>query len=103
MPDHKPGGFDILGIFVELKRQAQPNVPAALAKLTGGDTWEFVRRQGLAGTVQRIGDDLHRQYVLTFPMGRTAPGTYHKIRVSIPDRSDLSIRTRSGYYELADE
>ena len=103
VPDHKPGGFDILAVFGELKRQTQPNVPEALAKLTGGDTWDFVRRAGLAESVQRMGDDLHRQYVLTFAMARTAPGTYHTIRVTLPGRSDVVIRTRSGYYEVADE
>ena len=103
VPDHKPGAFDILAVFGELKRQTQPNVPAALAKLTGGDTWDFVRRKGVAESVQRIGDDLHRQYVLTFPMARTAPGTYHTIRVTLPGRSDVAVRTRSGYYEMSDE
>jgi VWFA-related protein len=103
VPEHKPGGFDILAVFGELKRQTQSNVPAALAKLTGGDTWEFVRRAGLAESVQRMGDDLHRQYVLTFPAARTAPGTYHTIRATLPGRSDVAVRTRSGYYEMADE
>jgi VWFA-related protein len=103
VPSDQPGGMNLFAIFGELKRQTQPNVPAALAKLTGGDTWDFVRRKGLGESVQRMGDDLHRQYVLTFRMAKTTPGTYHTIRVTLKDRPDVTARTRSGYYEIADQ
>lgn len=97
------GGMNLFILFGELKRQAQGNIPQALAKLSGGDSWDFARREGLEAALQRIGEDLHHHYVVTFPMAKSQPGSFHKIRVEVRGRPELIARTRSGYYELADE
>jgi VWFA-related protein len=96
------GGMDLFKLFVELKRQSQPNVPQALASLTGGDSWDVVRKRGFEAALQRIGEDLHHQYLVTFPMSRVQPGSYHKLRIEIRDRPQLVTRTRTGYYEVAE-
>jgi VWFA-related protein len=95
------GGW--LSIFVELKRKTQPDIPKAIAALSGGATWEFLRKQGIEAALQRIGQDLHHHYIATFPMARTQPGSFHKIRVEVRGRPALVTRTRSGYYEIGDE
>ncbi len=103
VPTIQSGGFNPFALLGELKRQTQPDVPGALAKLTGGETWSFLKKQGLAASIERVGADLHRGYVLTFPMSRSVPGSYHSLRVAIPNRPEAVIRTRSGYYEVFDQ
>ncbi|HYP08554.1 MAG TPA: VWA domain-containing protein [Bryobacteraceae bacterium] len=103
VPSNIESSGGLLSIFVELKRKTQPDVPRALAALSGGATWEFLRKSGLEAALQRIGEDLHHHYTVTFPMARTQPGSFHKIRVEVRGRRNAVTRTRSGYYELADE
>jgi VWFA-related protein len=103
VPSNIESSGGLLAIFGELKRKMQPDVPNAFASLSGGETWDFTRRSGLAAALQRIGEDLHHHYIVTFPMGKLQAGSFHKIRVEVKGRADLVTRTRSGYYELSDE
>jgi VWFA-related protein len=103
IPSNTQSSGSLLSIFVELKRRTQPDVPKAFATLSGGTAGEFLRKQGIEEALQRIGEDLHHHYNVTFPMAKTQPGSFHKIRVEVRGRPDLSTRTRNGYYEIADE
>lgn len=103
VPSNTQSRGSLLSIFSELKRKTQPDIPKALAALSGGSTSEFLRKQGLEAALQRIGEDLHHHYVVTFPMAKKQPGSFHTIHMAVRGRPDLVTRTRSGYYELADE
>ena len=103
VPSSQPGPMNLLALFGELKRGSQPDVPMALSTLSGGAKWDFVRRQGIEQALQRIGVDLHDQYLVTFPMSKTRPGSYHRIRAEVKGRPELTVRTRTGYFEYAAE
>jgi VWFA-related protein len=97
------GGMNLPALFGGLKRLSQQDIPRALAELSGGTTSEFARKRALEDALQRIGSDLHEQYLVTLPMQRNHPGTFHGIRVQVKGRPDLAVRSRSGYFELSDE
>ena len=97
VPDTRRGGMNLLALFTEMKRLAQKDVAESLAASSGGQAVDFVRRQAIEEALQRIGDDLHDQYIVTFPASPIDPDTYHRISVQVRDRTGLTIRHRPGY------
>lgn len=95
--------MNLLALFGGIKRLSQPDIPKALAEFSGGTASEFVRKHALESALQRIGADLHQQYLVTLPMQRGQPGTFHGLRVHVKGRPDLAVRSRAGYFELPEE
>jgi VWFA-related protein len=87
---------DILGGIGELARLGKINTTQALAKATGGTTFPFTRLKGLEEAIQKLGDELHSQYLLSFMPNDSRPG-YHRIDVRV-DGGDFRIRARPGYW-----
>jgi VWFA-related protein len=95
-PDLGPGGL-IYGLG-ELFRLKQPDLAELFARNTGGRTMGFLKKSGLEDTIRLIGEEVHRQYILTFePKGGIA-GQYHAIRAIVKGRPDLTVKTREGYW-----
>jgi Ca-activated chloride channel family protein len=68
---------------------------SALARVTGGFAFELRSTDDLALTMQRIADELHRQYVLGFTPF-TVDDKIHRIDLKL-SRSGLSVRARRSY------
>ncbi|HEX4001547.1 MAG TPA: VWA domain-containing protein [Candidatus Acidoferrales bacterium] len=67
------------------------------AAATGGAHYSAVRAETLRDTLDKIGGELHAQYILTYkPNAERAPG-FHSIAVSVL-RSDITVRARPGYF-----
>jgi VWFA-related protein len=67
------------------------------AAATGGASYSAVRAETLREALDDIGGELHAQYIISYrPNAERAPG-FHSINVTI-SRSDVSVRTRPGYY-----
>lgn len=67
------------------------------AAATGGAHYSAVRAETLREALDDIGGELHAQYILSYHANsERAPG-FHSINVTV-DRSDVSVRTRPGYY-----
>lgn len=82
----------------EISMKAQSDL-ASLAKETGGSAFVSDKSTDLDGIFSSIAADLRAQYLLTYYSGNSHPdGKYRQISVSIPNRHDLRIRTRRGYY-----
>jgi hypothetical protein len=54
----------------------------------------------LEQAIQRVGAEVHRQYLLSFEPKGGEPGRYHAIRVVVKDRPELRVKTREGYWAL---
>lgn len=66
---------------------------------TGGLYQGTVRDKSIATAIDRIGDELHGSYTLSYrPLGTDA-SSYHEIKVSV-DRGGLKVRARPGYYPV---
>jgi VWFA-related protein len=94
--DPSAAGLDLVAIFAELPRLGQINMVQALTKATGGSDYPFVRERGVEMAIEKLGVEVHSQYILSFPRHQNATGL-HQIDVSVPSRRDLFIRWRRGY------
>lgn len=96
-PLYSTGSVDLLGMLVELGRLAKTNTIDALTRATGGSDYPFLKERGIEDAIQKLGAEVHSQYILSFPQRDNAPGL-HQIQVSVQGRGDLKIRARSSYW-----
>ncbi len=92
-----PSGTNYLAIFTEMARLGKTNHVLALTQATGGTNYPFLRELGVEKAIENLGVDVHAQYILSFPQLPDAEGM-HRIDVSVPDRSDVRIRSRRAYW-----
>ena len=71
------------------------------AAATGGVHYRAIRDQTVRNALDRIGSELHAQYVLSYrpsPSDQTAG--FHEIKVTVA-RPEVTVRTRPGYFLVA--
>jgi VWFA-related protein len=84
----------------ELMRLHQPDLASLFTSTTGGRTLSFLKKHALEQAIQLMGEEVHRQYILTFePKGGDA-GKFHAVRVEVRNRPELQAKTREGYWAL---
>jgi len=88
---------NLLAIFAEIRRLGKENGGDALAKFTGGEKVSFTRLGGLERVIQKVGEDLHTQYLLSFVAEGAESGAYHRITVNVK-RAGAVVRARPGYW-----
>ncbi len=82
----------------EISRQGQIDLES-LAKETGGKAFVSDKYDDLETIFRGIVEDLRAQYLLSYYSTNTRnDGQYRQIMVSIPQRPDLRIRARRGYF-----
>jgi Ca-activated chloride channel family protein len=70
-----------------------------LADAGGGVFYEVDRYEDLAGTCERVIEDLGTIYNLSYrPSNRTKDGSWRAVRVMLPQRPQAIARGKSGYY-----
>jgi len=98
------GDPDFLAAFTELARLGKTNTVRALATATGGTVESFTRVHALENIVERLGTELHSQYVLGFVPQTNVPG-FHRLEVRLVNQasssSALHVRARPGYEMIA--
>jgi len=97
-PDLGPGGY-FYGIG-ELVRLHKPDLSSLFTGNTGGRSLAFLKKNGLEQAIQLVGEEVHRQYILSFQPKGGEPGRYHAVRAAVKDRPELRVRTREGYWAL---
>jgi VWFA-related protein len=95
-----PPPMDLLAPFKELAHITKPNLAELFTRLTGAQQVPFLTKGALESAIHDIGDEIHRQYVLTFRPADGQPGQFHTIRVQVKDRPDLKAKTREGYWAV---
>jgi VWFA-related protein len=83
--------------FAQLARLGTTNHVKVLALATGGSDFPFLREHGIEDAIQKLGVEVHSQYILSFPQRGDAAGL-HQIEVSVPNRPELKIRSRRVYW-----
>jgi len=96
--DLGPGGY--IYAIGELVRLHKPDLSTLFTRTTGGTTLSFVKKHALEQAIQLVGEEVHRQYILSFePKGGDA-GKFHAVRVEVKNRPELQAKTREGYWTL---
>jgi VWFA-related protein len=99
-PDGPPP-TNILAIFTELARLGKTNAIQALTQATGGSDYPFVKERGIENAIEKLGAEVHSQYILIFPLPADAAGPpLHRLDVSVPDHADYRIHSRQGYLAI---
>jgi VWFA-related protein len=88
---------DVLGGIGELARLGKTNTTEALTKSTGGTTFPFTRQKALEAAIEKLGAELHTQYVVSFVPESSAPG-YHTLEVRLAQPGEFRLRARPGYW-----
>jgi len=78
----------------------QPDLSSLFARTTGGRTLNFLKKNALEQAIQLVGEEVHRQYILSFEPKGAEPGKFHVIRVAVKNRPELQAKTREGYWAL---
>lgn len=91
-----PPQIEFLPIIMEVLRLGKTNAVQALTRETGGADFPFTKESGLENAIQKLGVEVHSQYVLSFPQPKDSPG-WHEIQVLVPNRPGLLIRARHTY------
>jgi VWFA-related protein len=68
---------------------------STMARMTGGWYFELKPTDDIAAAMQRVADELHRQYVLAF-WPQSLDDKVHRIEVKVA-RENLTVRTRRSY------
>lgn len=70
-----------------------------IANATGGNAFVPERVEDLDGVFRRIAAELRSQYLLQYYSSDETQSTrFKRIRVALPQRTDLRVRARQGYY-----
>lgn len=84
----------------EINIKGQENL-TSLAAATGGTAFVSGSIEDLDGIFSRIAVELRAQYLLAYYSSNPLlDGGFRQIKVSIPNRHDLQVRARQGYYAI---
>ncbi len=61
----------------------------------------FTKQKALEEAIQKLGAELHTQYVLSFVPEASTPG-YHALEVRLARPGEFRIRARPGYWSTED-
>jgi len=89
-PDVGPGGY--IYAIGELFRLRRPDLSQLFTTTTGGRTLSFLKKNALEQAIQLVGEEVHRQYVLSFePKGVAPGGTGGLLECGITHRSEKRV------------
>lgn len=96
-PPNPPPTVDFLAMIFEAARLGKTNAVQALTLVTGGSDYPFTKERGIENAIEKLGGEVHDQYILSFPQRKKAAGM-HQIEVLVPNHGDLLIRSRRTYW-----
>jgi len=85
-------------IFIDTKGLFVKDPSTQFANATGGHQFLFVREKGLEEAVQRISQEVHSQYLVSYAPSNAGEGGYHTIVVNIDREPGYICKTRPGYW-----
>ncbi len=91
----------IMEIFTAAKAIFVDNPVEVYTEWTGGKEHAFMSQRDLERAIGAIGTELHSQYVITYTPSNREEGGFHDIKVTLPNRPGLKVRTRPGYWVAA--
>jgi VWFA-related protein len=91
-------------IYTGIKSIATEEPLSVLTRYTGGREYSFFKEHSFEDALNRIGEEIHGQYLLNYSPSNVADTGYHKIRVELNrpgvNPEALTVRSRPGYYTM---
>jgi VWFA-related protein len=99
---HAPGGtLDLAPVAIWLVTRGTNEIKnhqlEMAAAATGGVHYRAIRDRTIRSALDRIGSELHAQYVLSYRPSSEQTAGFHEIKVSVA-RPEATVRTRPGYF-----
>ncbi len=91
---------EIGGGLGELKRLSEPETAKLLVEATGGAKFPFTRQRALEEAIEKLGAELHSQYVLSFVPAEGTPPGFRNLEVRVKSKA-YRVRARPGYWAIA--
>jgi VWFA-related protein len=86
-------------IFKDVKAIFKDNPVEVFTKGTGGSEFGFHSQRTLEQAFQRMGEELHSEYLISYSPNNRDEAGFHEIVVDVPGRSDVKrVQTRPGYW-----
>ncbi|MEO8130824.1 MAG: hypothetical protein ABJF23_24790 [Bryobacteraceae bacterium] len=79
-----PGGW--LSVFTELAHKSKVDAAAFLSRTTGARSIFFLKQPGLEDAIAAVGEEVHRQYVVSLQPPPPQTAEFHSIRVETRGR-----------------
>ena len=95
--DHAPL-FALPPLLLLAVNALRDNTAAELASLSGGEYMSFVTQKGFEQALQRIANQVHNYYLLSFQPASSSKLGLHSVRVSVSGYPDAVIQTRKSYW-----
>ena len=100
---YNAGRAEFLPLMVELFKDAkaifQDNPVELFTKGTGGSEFGFHNQKSLEQAIQRVGEELHSEYMISYSPNNRDEGGFHEIVVDVTGRPDVKrVQTRPGYW-----
>jgi hypothetical protein len=74
------------------------NAASELAALSGGEYNNFTTQKGFDAELQRISNEIHNYYLLSFKPAAESAWGLHALKVRVADIPDAVIQTRKNYW-----
>ncbi len=85
-------------IFIDAKGLFIKDPSTQFARATGGAEMVFFRQKGLESAIQKISQQVHSQYMISYTPTNGDEGGYHTIVVQIDRNPEYVCTTRPGYW-----
>jgi VWFA-related protein len=89
----------MLEIFKDVKAIFKDNPVELFTKGTGGSEFGFHSQRTLEEAMQRVGEELHSEYTISYSPNNQAEGGFHQIIVDVTGHPEVKrTQTRPGYW-----
>jgi VWFA-related protein len=92
----------LLEIYRDAKAIFKRNAVEIFTGGTGGSQFSYYRRGGLDEAIQRIGEQLHSEYLISYSPSNKLEGGFHEIKVWVNSPMARRIQVRPGYWMAPD-
>ena len=94
----------LVEIYKDAKAVLKANPTVLFPRATGGNQFSFYRGKGLEDAIQKIGEQVHSEYLLSYNPNKevmVGQGGFHQIKVEISSPLVKKVQTRPGYWAAA--
>lgn len=95
------GGGGPLELLMFAINAVKKNAPKELARLSGGEYFNFTTQKGFDKGLQQLSNHVHNYYLLSFQPSAgpgSQAGGLHALRVKVPEYPAAQVRSRESYF-----
>lgn len=92
----------LIEIYQDAKAIFKRNPVEVFSSGTGGSQFSYYRRNGLEEAIQRVGEQLHSEYLISYSPNNKLEGGFHQISVYVNSPIARRIQVRPGYWLAPD-